>query len=195
MSKDSLESPVKPEAAAHKGTDTSRHLLPSIEDFQNFIASGKSTVTPRCDLPDYTIVGHGQEQSLEPTQKRIDYDDLARQALNSPAQGDGKPVSQQEKEIAREVAELTLKAQKDLPKITENLDRDHDNQRLRDIFQKLDPESAQRVIDEANKTLEGHNLRLGQSAVGEVWSGSREKNGDPYYLETRLKDVDCAPSV
>jgi hypothetical protein len=101
--------------------------------------------------------------------------ETGREALNNPAKKTDRPASNEEQEFDKKVAELVSKVNKDLP-ATENNDRSNDIHQLRDIFKKLDPASAQKVIKETNKKLEADNLRVAQSTAGEIWMGYKSKN-------------------
>jgi hypothetical protein len=189
-----FESPIKHENLFSRKDESNSHLMPTNKDFQEAAKTTKMAAATGCDLPDFTIAGHGSEHEYIATPKRERNYELAREAMNGPSQADSKPASEQEKETARQVAEINLQAQADLGKQDGGLSHNADRINLHAIFQNLDPQSAQRVIAEANKTLESHNMRLAQSASGEVWSGSREASDKPFYLNTLLKEVSCTPS-
>lgn len=156
----------------------------TMEDLDKLRSSGP--IADACQ-PDFTV--RGGEMTVTP--KREQYDALARLAINGPVDKSVGPASRTEQDIARKVVQFGLKAQKDLASYPENKSLLEDHEGLREIFAKLGSHSAQRVINEANISLEASGVRIAQSKAGEIWMGYKSTDGVHYSSSTELKKAKC----
>ena len=127
--------------------------------------------------------------TLRPTEKMLQFEELALEALNSSVTSQLQAPTVQEQQLGTALSERAMQLDgnnsKTYPEVQGELAKVHD------LFAASDLQSTQRIITEANRILEPRHKKIAISKTGEIWLGHQNFSSEQYSLAMPLKQAEC----